>query len=86
MPAVIPADLALRTAYLNGLHAKIKRQEPSPSLRYKALTFPDALTPAERNSLLWMPPPPEVEANIRRVTGGAVSTPEELFQRVLDDA
>ncbi len=33
-----------------------------------------------------MPPPDEVAANIRRITNGAMSTPDEVFQEALDDA
>ncbi len=48
------------------------------NLAYKALTFPESLTPAERNRILRMPPPDEVTANTKQVTNGAMSTPNEL--------
>ena len=83
--------------YLDGLDAKLERKEElslaekrflleTGELGYKALTFPDALTPAERNRIFRMPAPDEVTANIRLVTKGAMSTPDEMFQAALDDA
>ncbi len=83
--------------YLEGLNAKLERKEElslaekrflleTGELGYKALTFPESLTPAETNRILHMPPPDEVTANIKRVTNGAMSTPDEMFQAALDDA
>ncbi len=76
--------------YLEGLDAKLERKEElslaekrflleTGELGYKALTFPDSLTPAERNRIFRMPAPDEVTANIKRVTNGAMSTPDEMF-------
>ena len=83
--------------YLEGLDAKLERKEElslaekrflleTGELGYKALTFPNSLTPAERNRIFRMPAPDEVTANIKRVTNGAMSTPDEMFQAALDDA
>ena len=83
--------------YLEGLNAKLERKEElslaekrflleTGDLGYKALTFPESLTPAETNRILRMPPPDEVTANIKRVTNGAMSTPDEMYQAALDDA
>jgi hypothetical protein len=84
-------------AYLKGLHGKIERKEElslrekrhllrTGLLPYKALAVPESLTPAERNRILNMPPPDVVTANILRVTNGAMSTPDEVFQAALDNA
>ena len=83
--------------YLEGLNAKLESKEElslaekrflleTGELGYKALIFPESLTPAETNRILQMPPPDEVTANIKRVTNGAMSTPDEMFQAALDDA
>lgn len=44
----------------------------------KALARPEAITEAERNLILRRPPPDMLAANIREVTGGAMSTIAEL--------
>jgi hypothetical protein len=92
-----PEGLTRAKAYLEEMHGKLERKEPltlrekrfllrTYNLPYKALTFPESLTPAERNRILLMPPPDEVTANIRRVTNGTMSTTEEVFQRAIEDA
>ncbi len=95
--AVDPESRAKGIAYRKALEDKIERREElslgekrfllrTGVLPYKALTFPESLTPAERNRLRFMPPPDEVAASIRRLTNGAMSTPDEVFQKALDDA
>lgn len=90
-------DLAKGEVYLEGLNAKLERKEElslaekrflleTGMLGYKALTFPESLTQAETNRILRMPPPDEVTANIKLVTNGAMSTPNEMFQAAVDDA
>ena len=90
-------NLEKAKVYLEGLNAKLERKEElslaekrflleTGELGYKALTFPESLTLAETNRILCMPPPDEVTANIKRVTNGAMSTPDEMFQAALDDA
>ena len=92
-----PEAIERGRAYLRALHGKIERKEElslrekryllhTGKLPYKALTFPESLTPAERNRILRMPPPDEVTANIKRVTNGAMSTSEEMYQAALDNA
>jgi len=90
--------LARAKAYRKALLAKIDTNEEelskrekrfllrTGSLPFKAITYPESLTPAERNRLRFMPPPDEVAATIQRVTNGAMSTPEELYQKAIDDA
>jgi hypothetical protein len=45
----------------------------------KALAHPDSLTVEERYRVLQWSPPDELHAAIGRATGGALSTPEELY-------
>jgi hypothetical protein len=45
----------------------------------KALAHPDSLTVEERYKVLQWSPPDELHAAIRKATGGALSTPEELY-------
>ncbi|KAK3937476.1 hypothetical protein QBC46DRAFT_392600 [Diplogelasinospora grovesii] len=45
----------------------------------KALAHPDELTVDERYKVLQWSPPDELHAAIRKATGGALSTPEELY-------
>lgn len=84
-------------AYLEELAAKLEREEEptvcekralllTEYLGFKALVFPETLTPAERNRCQFMPPPDEVEANIVKVTDGALSRPEEILQKAIDSA
>ncbi|KAK1769125.1 hypothetical protein QBC33DRAFT_532343 [Phialemonium atrogriseum] len=86
--------LARAKACLEELNGKLERKEQltprdkrfllrTGKLTYKALVAPESLTPAERNRIRLMPPPDEVAANIRRVTGGAMSTPDEVFRKVV---
>ena len=83
-------NLEKAKVYLEGLDAKLERKEElslaekrflleTGELGYKALIFPKSLTPAETNRILCMPPPDEVTANIKRVTNGAMSTPDEMY-------
>ncbi|KAJ4422761.1 hypothetical protein N0V82_002540 [Gnomoniopsis sp. IMI 355080] len=44
----------------------------------KALAQPDTLTEAERNQVLWRPPPAQLATNIRAMTNNAMSTIPEL--------
>lgn len=89
--------LARAKAYLEELNGKLERKEQltprdkrfllrTGKLTYKALVAPESLTPAERNRIRLMPPPDEVAANIRRVTGGAMSTPDEVFRKVVSSS
>lgn len=84
-------------AYLAEMLEKFERKEEfticekrallrTGNLPYKALLFPESLTPAERNRCQYMPPPDEVEAGIRKITNGAMSRPEELLQKAIDTA
>jgi hypothetical protein len=92
-----PEGLTRAKAYMKKLVGKIERKESltgrekrfllrTGDLPFKALTFPESLTPAERNRIRLMPPPDEVTANIRRISNGTMSTPEEVFQRAIEAA
>lgn len=50
----------------------------------KALAHPDSLTADEMHQVALFPPPNVVRANIQRVTGGKLSTSNELFAKARD--
>ena len=91
-------DVARAVAYRESILAKTEASQPlltcaekrfllrTGSLAYKALAFPESLTPAQRNRIRYSPPPSQVTANILRATHGALSTAEELYEKVLRDS
>ena len=89
-------DLARAVAYRESILAKVEANKPltcaekrfflrTGKLAYKALAFPESLTPAQRNRLRYSPPPEEVTANILKASNGKLSTPSELYAKVLRD-
>lgn len=89
-------DLAKAIAYRDSILTKLESDTPltcaekrfclrTGKLPYKALAFPLSLTPAERNRIRYSPPPAEVTANILKASNGALSTPSELYAKVLRD-
>ncbi|KAK1749927.1 hypothetical protein QBC47DRAFT_395235 [Echria macrotheca] len=89
-------ELAQAVAYRDTILTKIESNQSltcsekrfllrTGSLPYKALAFPESITPAQRNRIRYSPPPDIVKANIIKVTDGQLSTPEELYAKVLRD-
>ena len=89
-------DLTRAVAYRESILAKIEANTPltcpekrfllrTGRLHYKALAFPESLTPSQRNRIRYSPPPDVVKSNILAATNGQLSTPGELYDKVLGD-